>query len=345
MEPTIIEGRYEITAERARGGCAVVYEAVDRHSNERVALKVLPEGTMNRIALARLAREARTALAINHPNVCRTLDCGLLEDGRPYVAMELLEGETLRDFLARRGRLDAEEAIEIAVQMLAGLEAAHDLGIVHRDVKPENVFLTWTNDRAGREAVTPGSVRVKLVDFGVCRRAADPLDQQTLTRIGYVVGTPGYLAPEQIYGDRAIDPRADLFAVGLVLFEMLTGRPAYEGKNPLELAAALAYPVPAVRSLVRVSMLLDRIVAHATEHEVGFRYACGAHFMHDLLEARTAMRREGSHASKARGPSRSGSGVDWSTTADRVIADPHAVQGHPTQQALYDRPNPRRNVA
>jgi eukaryotic-like serine/threonine-protein kinase len=280
---TIDESRYELGKVLGQGGCGIVYEAVDRHmSRRRVALKVLPAGVTNPVTLARLAREARTASTINHPNVCGTLDRGLLEDGRPYVAMELLEGETLRAYMTRRERLSEEEAIEIAVQMLAGLDAAHALGVVHRDIKPENVFIVQQPN---------GRVLVKLMDFGICRRAAHPLDQQTLTVAGSVVGTPGYLSPEQVYGDRTIDPRADLFAVGLVLFEMLAGRAAIRGNNPLELAAAATARVPSLRTFVAVSTLIDRIVAHATEHDPDLRYPSAARFQHDLLEARTALRR------------------------------------------------------
>jgi serine/threonine-protein kinase len=197
--------------------------------------------------------------------------------------MELLDGETLRQYLARSGRLGTETTIEIAVQILAALEVAHDHGIVHRDVKPENVFIVWQGDRP----------LVKLMDFGVCRSEADALDRRTLTNVGFVVGTPGYLAPEQVYGQRAIDRRADLFAVGLVLFEMLTGRPAFLGDTPLELAVALMSRVPSLRTIIEAPMLLDRIVAHATEPEPGSRYATAAQFLHDLLETRTFIRREG----------------------------------------------------
>ena len=283
------DSRFERGRLLGRGGSCFVYEAHDRHTNRRVALKVLPP-TASGVAIARLAREARAAMAINHPNVCATYERGFLDDGCAFLAMELLEGETLRDHLARQGRFSPEETIELGVQVLAGLEAAHATGLIHRDVKPENIFLVHDGHR----------LIVKLVDFGVCRSGVDDLDQQTLTSTGYVVGTPGYLAPEQVYGERTIDPRADLYAVGLVLFEALTGRPAFLGDDPALLAEALMQPVPAVRSFVAIPQTLDRIVAHATEREPAARYPDAATFQHELLEARTAMRRAGSHSASSR---------------------------------------------
>jgi eukaryotic-like serine/threonine-protein kinase len=289
MGQGIIDSRYEVAEVLGQGGCAVVHRAFDRWHSREVALKVLPEGESNDVAVARLAREARAVLSINHPNVCRTFDHGRLDDGRPFVAMELLHGETLRQYVARRGRLAPEMAIEIGVQVLAALEVAHERGIVHRDVKPENVFIVWEGKRP----------LVKLMDFGICRSAIDPVDDQPLTCVGYVIGTPGYLAPEQVYGD-PVDHRADLFAVGLVLFEMLTGRPAFFGETPLELAYALASRVPFLRTLVEVPRLLDRIVAHATEPEPSSRYANAALFQHDLLETRTWIRREAARTAAER---------------------------------------------
>jgi eukaryotic-like serine/threonine-protein kinase len=277
--------RFEVAGLLGRGGCAVVFKAFDRWLGRDVALKVLQEDRMNEVAVARLEREARAAIAINHPNVCSTFDHGVLADGRPFVTLELLEGETLRQRLARTEQLDTEVAIEIAVQVLAGLDAAHETGLVHRDIKPENIFITKDGDR----------LLVKVVDFGVCRSAIDPVDQKTLTCAGYVVGTPGYLAPEQVYGERTVDPRADVFAVGLILFEMLSGRAAFQGDNPMELALALAQRVPSLSEVMgrKVSLLLDRVVAQATEHEPSWRYPTAAMFLHDLLEVRTALRRDG----------------------------------------------------
>ena len=273
------DARYDIGDVIGRGGCATVYEAFDRLAMRHVALKVLDDP--DPIALKRLEREARSVRAISHPNVCPMLDQGRLDDGQAYVAMELLHGETLRSYLKERGQLEPDEAIEIAVQMLAGLEAAHALGVVHRDVKPENVFLEWQDT---------GHVCVKLLDFGICRRVGDRLDEKTLTLTGCVVGTPGYFAPEQAFGERGVDPRTDLFSVGLVLYEAITGSPAFGNTDTTQLAVQLTRRLPSIRSLT--SRALDRVIAMATEPNARSRYACAAKFQHELLEARTSLRRE-----------------------------------------------------
>jgi serine/threonine-protein kinase len=270
------------------GGNATVYEAIDRRSNRRVALKVLSNAQEDHhVAEARLGREARTMEAIRHPNVCETLEKGALDDGRPFVAMELLVGESLRSVFVRDGRLDPENTLELAVQILAGLQAAHEQGVIHRDVKPENIFIHRERD---------GRATVKVLDFGVCRKMDHTLDSQTLTLTGFVVGTPGYLSPEQAYGDRDLDARADLFAVGLIMFEALTGRPGFLGRTHTELMNGVKDRVPPVSRYRSVAKVLDAIVHKATEPNPLKRYRSAAEMMHDLLEARTTMRREGSHA-------------------------------------------------
>lgn len=157
-------------------------------------------------------------------------------------------------------------------------------------MKPENVFLHREGDR----------VTVKLLDFGACRKINHTLDSQTLTLTGFVVGTPGYLSPEQAYGERDLDARADLFSVGLILFEALTGRPGFLGRTNEELMDGVHVRVPRVSQYRTVYPMLDAIIAKATEPDVRHRYTSAARMMHDLLEARTAMRRAGSHASKAK---------------------------------------------
>lgn len=276
-----VDCRYEVGQVIGRGGYALVYEAVDRHTMRPVALKVLAEEAMDDVAIARLEREGRAALGIDHPNVCATLDYGLLADNRPYVAMELLAGESLRTYLQRRGKLDFDETIAISLQMLSGLEEVHRRGVVHRDVKPENVFIAWDAD-----LTIP---TVKMLDFGNCRSLKDPLDGRTLTMTGCVVGTPGYLAPERAFGERTADPRVDLFAVGLIMFEMLVGRPAFQGKTTAELALDFASRLPPLRSLRFVPAALERIVARATEQEPSLRYASAADFIRDLTEARATL--------------------------------------------------------
>lgn len=276
MRVPAVDRRYEIVRLLGRGGSAAVYEAVDRLAGRRVALKVLEDYAQDPVAVRRLEREGRAALAIAHENVCETLGLGVLDDGSPFVAMELLEGESLREILRRDERLPAHEVFDLGLQLLAGLDAAHQHGVLHRDIKPENVFVVR---RHGRRIV-------KLVDFGICRSELSREEELSLTTAGAVVGTPGYLAPEQVFGHGKVDHRADLFAVGLVLFELLAGRPAILGRDPLELAAALSEPVPALANFVSVTPTLARVVARATEHHPDDRYPTASMFLADLREAR-----------------------------------------------------------
>lgn len=308
----LLAGRYEVLGEVARGGCGAVYEAHDLLTGNLVAIKTLQPAPgsaggdpssrsdqryFDRASLARFAREARVAAAIHHPNVCSVVDSGTLSDGSPFLAMERLYGETLRQHIARVRALDPESAIEIAVQLLSGLDAAHELGIVHRDVKPENVFLVQP-----RQGSFP---LVKILDFGMCRvgaprrpvpKAQDPdfRDDKTLTRAGTVVGTPEYMAPEQASGRRHFDLRIDLYAVGVLLYEALTGTRAFYGADPRAvLVNVLARQIPPVRAVrPDLPLALDRIVARAIERDPRARYASATEFQHDLLLARTTIRRQ-----------------------------------------------------
>jgi len=292
--PIVVAHRYEVIGEIARGGCGAVYEAIDLDHGQLVALKILTSGTMDRAAAARFERESRVAGAIHHPNVCAVTDSGTLEDGSPFLVMERLYGETLRTYFARMGRLDPDQAIELAVQMLSGLEAAHALGIVHRDMKPENVFIVH------RKGSLP---LVKLLDFGMCRRkTSHRVDDHTLTRVGTVVGTPEYMAPEQASGLRDFDLRIDLYAVGVILYEMLTGTRAFYGADARAvLVSVLARQLPSVRALrPEVPVVLDRIVARAVERDPRARYFSAAEMQHDLLNARTAFRRQRAVRAQAR---------------------------------------------
>ncbi|HSO31933.1 MAG TPA: serine/threonine-protein kinase [Labilithrix sp.] len=285
----LVANRYQLLGEVARGGCGAVFEGRDLHLDRLVAIKILQAGGFDRAAAARFAREARVAAAIHHPNVCTVSDSGLLDNGSPFLVMERLYGETLRAYGARVGRIDAEEAIELAVQMLSGLEAAHALGIVHRDMKPENVFVLRP----------PGGLPlVKLLDFGMCRRRAVEIsldaDDRSLTRAGTVVGTPEYMAPEQASGRRSFDQRIDLYAVGVMLYEMLTGTRAFTGPDPRSvLVSVLARQLPSVRTIrPELPVAVDRIVARAVERDPRARYASTGEFQNDLLHARTTLRRQ-----------------------------------------------------
>lgn len=279
-----------VSAEIGRGGCAIIYEAHDLRLGRIVALKMVKNGARDVQANARLAREARAGAAIHHPNVCGIVDAGYLEDGRPYLVMERLHGETLTSLLRRHHALSPQDAIDIALQLLSALEAAHSVGVVHRDVKPDNVFLV---SRSGCRPL------VKLLDFGMCRRVAPEVhDDATLTRAGQVVGTPEYMSPEQVSGKRNFDARIDLYAVGVMLYEALSGQRAFPGRDAREVVVSvLVRALPPLRSLrPDVPVILDRIVARAMERDASFRYCSAAEFQGDLLDARAALNARQQHS-------------------------------------------------
>ena len=287
----LIAERYEIVREIGRGGCAFVVEARDHRLERLVAIKILKDRNADASARERFAREARVAAAIHHPNVCSVTDGGVLDDGRPFLVMERLWGETLRSTLRRHGQLEASIAIDLGVQMLSGLEAVHALGFVHRDLKPDNVFLVQRN---GCMPI------VKLLDFGMCRRAVfhersgPALDESTLTRTGTVVGTPEYMAPEQAGGKRAFDARIDVYAVGLLLHEALSGERAFIGADPRAiLISVLTKRVPPL-SAYRPDLppALDRVIARALERDPGARYASAGELQSALLAARRYLERQ-----------------------------------------------------
>ena len=209
--------RYLLKSQAGKGGMGVVYQAVDRDTGKLVAVKVLY--SRGAIEMARFEQEARVLAELSHPGIVRYSDHGLTPDGSPYIAMEWLEGETLEDRLAR-GRLAPAEAAGIAELVLTALSAAHGRDIVHRDIKPGNIFLVGAK---------PTDVRV--LDFGIARRR---FDIKRFTRDGSTVGTPLYTSPEQARGRGDVDGRADIFSLGCVLFEALSGEPPFAGDNPLE---------------------------------------------------------------------------------------------------------------
>jgi serine/threonine protein kinase len=251
-------GRYAIERKLGQGGMGVVYAARDDRLERTIALKTLPALSDDETARQRLWREARAAASVNHPNVCQIYEVG--EDGgRLFIAMELLEGEALSDRL-RGGPLSVSQAVPISLGILAALSALHARGIVHRDLKPSNVFLTIHG--------------VKLLDFGLARPELDgSLTQATgLTRSGMLIGTPRYMAPEQMTGE-VVDTRSDLFAAGAVLFEMLAGRPAFGGRTMLEVFHATKYEqTPALTGSPAVAAV-DRVIRRAMAKRPADRHA------------------------------------------------------------------------
>src|SRR5579872_5555497 len=229
-------GPYEIVSALGAGGMGEVYRAHDTRLRRDIAIKVLP-GAIGGGAWERFEREARAASSLNHPHICAVFDIGE-EAGRPFLVMELLEGQTLRAAIGKQP-LNVSEAISFGTQIAEALEAAHAKGIIHRDIKPGNVMVV-------------GQGHIKVLDFGLAKYVAAEADEtltlDLLTAAGTVVGTPHYMAPELLRGDAA-DVRSDLWALGVVLYEMLSGRVPFPGATRFAVSAAILHesipPLPA----------------------------------------------------------------------------------------------------
>jgi serine/threonine protein kinase len=235
----IISEKYRVTREIGHGGMAAVYEAEHVDIGKRVAVKVLdPALASSATIVERFHREARAAAAVDSPFICDVHDAGRLSDGRPYLVLELLDGESLYDRLCRVERLSPAEVVRVLGQVARGLHKAHAAGIVHRDLKPENIFLSRDGD---------GQEIAKIVDFGLAKffGGASATDIR-LTREGAIFGTPMYMSPEQVGGQGQADHRSDLWALGCIAFECLTGRPVWKVDQgvPMIFAQIAAAPVP-----------------------------------------------------------------------------------------------------
>ena len=236
MGATVISGRYQLGDRLGSGGMSTVYKAVDRVLERTVAVKVLAEHLSDDDKfVARFRREALAVAKLIHPNIVQVYDTGV-DEGCHYIVMEYVEGRSGAQLLQSRGRLGSEAAVEIGVQACAGLEYAHRQGIIHRDVKPGNLMVI--GGPAGRRGAVAGpqdpptdEMTVKLTDFGIARAA----EQTRLTQVGSVVGTAAYLAPEQARGEEAT-PASDVYALGVVIYQLLTGRLPWEGTSLAELA-------------------------------------------------------------------------------------------------------------
>jgi len=253
---TVVGGRYEINGLIASGGMGSVYRARDTVLDRVVALKVLSAGGADPDFVARFRTEATNAARLSHPNIVQVYDFGY-EDSAPYMAMEYVDGQTLRGVLAERRILRPDQVVRIGEQVAAALETARRAGIVHRDIKPENILVT-----------TDG--HVKVADFGLSRALAE----SRATQAGMLIGTAHYLAPEQVAGHES-DHRADIYALGVVLFEALTGRTPFTGDSPVVVAyKRVTEDVPSAMTInPSVPPELDAVVARATARDPAERTA------------------------------------------------------------------------
>ncbi|PYX86160.1 MAG: hypothetical protein DMG68_16260, partial [Acidobacteria bacterium] len=257
-------GDCEILSVVGAGGMGEVYRARDTRLQREVAIKILPDSLSgDKDRLRRFEQEARAAAALNHPNILSVYQFGSTDAGAPYVVMELLQGQTLRERLMT-GALPVRKTVEYALQSAKGLAAAHDRGIIHRDLKPENLFIT-------RDGV------VKILDFGLAKLVSGDASQNTMTALGSqagtVVGTMGYMAPEQLRGQQ-VDPRCDIFSLGAVLYEMLSGKRAFQGSTPADTVSAILKEEPPEISETggKIPPALTRIVQRCLEKEPAERF-------------------------------------------------------------------------
>jgi serine/threonine-protein kinase len=265
-------GRYRIDGLLGAGGMGVVYAAFDEQLLRPIALKVIRhEAASDSVARERFTREARLAASVNHPNICQLYEIGEA-DGHPYIAMERLEGESLADLIAR-GAAPVASTVKVGLELLAALDALHRRGIVHRDLKPSNIFLTPHG--------------AKVLDFGVSLGQAGEATQSKLTAPGAIMGTPRYLAPEQVLG-HAVSASADIFAAGAILYEMLSGSAAFPAESiHAVLESVLHGDVPALAGSPAI-VAADRVLHRALAKAAVDRYPTTAAMAEDLRMVLTA---------------------------------------------------------
>jgi len=274
----VLQERYRLEEIIGSGGVGVVYRAQDSETDTEVAIKLLHEQFgLTGVSRSRVGREGKALQRLAHPSIVELLAVGV-DDGVPFLVMELLKGSTLGQML-RDGAMEPKQAVAIAMQILSALDFAHGMGVVHRDLKPGNIVVDDSGDQP----------RVKILDFGLAKFLSDESSgaSQTLTQSGMVLGTPQYMPPEQGTGDR-VDARADIYALGCVLYEMLAGRPAFERESQMELVRAHLLdpppPLPRRSSLTNFREELDVVVARALAKEPEDRYA-SAMEMRQALES------------------------------------------------------------
>jgi serine/threonine-protein kinase len=284
LPPGTRSGDYVIREKIGWGGCSTVYAGAHHVTGREVAIKVMHRGLAESPKqVQRFVQEAQAVRLIQHPTIVEVFDIGRLADGRPYIVMELLHGINLASLLRNQGRLSPEEAFEILEPVCASLAVAHEAGIVHRDIKASNIIIL---DSQGAER------RVKLLDFGIAKLVGSFSSGTMQTTIGHVLGTPLSMAPEQIKG-KPVDGRTDVYAIGALLYRLLTGRHPFEGCDALALTRMHLHAAPPLPSrFAPVPPALDAVVRKCMEKDPARRYQDVTSFIEGLRDAVGAQRRE-----------------------------------------------------
>lgn len=274
----LIDNRYRVVRRIGQGAWATVYEGIDEEQERHVAIKILNDHLVDNPQLrARFIGEAEAATAIDSPFVVGVYAVGALKDGRPYIVMELLDGEDLGQRIAREGPLHEERAVELATNALSGLAHAHARGVLHRDIKPDNLVIVKSEE---------GEEVLKIVDLGISKLHAGSHESLALTRTNVILGSPVYMSPEQARGTKHMDHRSDVYSMGVVLYEALTGKVPHEGENFNDLMFKIALEdVPDPRThKPDLNPELAAIIMKALERDLEKRTQSASAFREALLE-------------------------------------------------------------
>ncbi len=326
----VLDDKYRLDERLGEGGMGTVYRAAHLLIDRPVAVKVLNQRFVeDEAAQTRFRREARAAGRLQHPNVAAVTDFGQTQDGLVYIVMELLEGRSLREVLAHEAPLDVARAVSLMLQIAAAVAAAHEAGIIHRDLKPGNIFVV---QRRNSPPV------VKVLDFGIAKLAADAvedLEAHALTQTGVMIGTPRYMSPEQCDGAK-LTPAADVYSLGIIFYELLTGATPFTGTSPIAVAVQHSSKPPRPPRELRPAIppALEAVVLHALEKQPAARPADASEFRRELYE--TTQRLGLEHAAEFSAPTADMlREAGTQTSSGRLVLDLERLREH--RAAAYPR--------